>query len=140
MQASTLDMGRVTAAPPSKPILLEYAARQVAAACVVAAAAWLVHRAGLEQHTLPYLVMAGAIVPQVLLAAVALGDDERRARLRGISRVAPVPALLALGLALTAAVGGIATQPFIGVVACAVAAIGLGVSALPTHLQVARRH
>ena len=98
MHASSLPAGGAPALP-SKPALVEYALRQLAAALVVAAAAYLVHRAGLEQHMWPYVVMAGAIVPQVLLAVVALGDEERRHRLRGVARPAPVPALIAVGLA-----------------------------------------
>lgn len=138
MHASSLPAGGASALP-SKPALVEYALRQLAAALVVAAAAYLVHRAGLQQHMWPYVVMAGAIVPQVLLAVVALGDEERRARLRGVARPAPVPALIAVGLALTAVGGWLADQPLIGIGAAVVAAIGVGVSALPTHVHVPGR-
>ena len=77
---------------PTRPVLVEYAARQVAAAVVVAGAALVAHRAGLGSHVWPYVVMAGAIIPQVLLALVALGDEERRSRIRATAKPAPVPA------------------------------------------------
>ena len=122
--------------PPSRPVLLEYAVRQVVAVAVVGAAARLSYEAGLQTHVWPYVVMAGAIVPQVLLALVALGDDERRRRLRPSRRLAPVPALLAVVLVGTALVGWIADQPEVSVAAAGVAALGLAVSALPTHVHV----
>lgn len=122
--------------PPSRPVLLEYAARQVVAAAVVGAAAQLAHQAGMETHVWPYVVMIGAIVPQVLLALVALGDDDRRRRLRPSRRPAPVPAALAVALVATAIGGWFAHQPEVSVLAAGVAALGLTVSALPTHVHV----
>jgi hypothetical protein len=128
-----------TTTKPTRPVLLEYAARQVTAAAVVVAAAVVAHRAGLDTHVWPYVVMAGAIIPQVLLALVALGDEERRGRIRATSKPAPVPALLSLALALTAAGGFVADQPGVSVMATVIASVGLAVAALPTHLHVPRR-
>ena len=139
MSSPLLDRTPAEPALPTRPVLVEYAARQVAAAVVVAAAALVVHRAGLETHVWPYVVMAGATVPQVLLALVALGDEERRGRIRATLKPAPVPALLSLVLSLTAAGGFVAHQPEVSVAAAVIASVGLAVSALPTHLHVPRR-
>jgi hypothetical protein len=138
MTPPLLDRARA-ATLPTRPVLVEYAARQVAAAIVVAGAALVAHRAGLDTHVWPYVVMAGAIVPQVLLALAALGDEERRGRIRATSKPAPVPALLSLALALTAAGGLVADQPGVSVMATVIASVGLAVSALPTHLHIPRR-
>jgi hypothetical protein len=124
---------------PTRPVLMEYAARQVAAAVVVSVAALMAHRAGLDTHVWPYVVMAGAIIPQVLLALVALGDEDRRGRIRATRKPAPVPALLSLALALTAAGGVAAGQHGVSVAAAVIASVGLAMSALPTHLHVPRR-
>jgi hypothetical protein len=124
---------------PTRPVLWEYAARQVAAAVVVAGAALVAHRAGLGSQVWPYVVMAGAIIPQVLLAVVALGDEERRDRIRATAKPALVPALLSLALAMTAAGGFVAGQPGVAVAATVIASVGLAVSALPTHLHIPRR-
>jgi len=123
---------------PSRPLLLEYVARQLAAVAVVAAAAWLTHQAGLSGHVWPYVVMAGAIVPQALLAAVALGDEHRRTRLRTSTRPAPVPGLLAIALGCAAVAGWLLDQPVVATGAAVVAATGLLVSALPAHVHVPR--
>lgn len=139
MSSPLLDRTAAEATLPTRPVLVEYAARQVAAAVVVAAAALVVHRAGLDTHVWPYVVIAGAIVPQVLLALVALGDEERRGRIRATRKPAPVPALLSLVLSLTAAGGFVAGQPGVSVAAAVIASVGLAVSALPTHLHVPRR-
>ncbi len=141
MQASTLDMGRVTDARRAEPILLEYVGRQVAAACVVAAAAWLVHRAGLDRQTLPYLVMAGAIVPAGAARCSSPSSTTSAAPASAASSARgtrPGPARARAGADRRARL--VADQPFVEVVAATVAAVGLGVSALPDHLQVARRH
>lgn len=139
MRSPLLEYGVPAGPTPSRPALLEYAARQVSAVAVVAAAAWLTHRAGLDAHVWPYVLMAGAIVPQVLLATVALGDEDRRSRLRTSARPAPLPALLAVALAFTAVAGWLLDQPVVATGASVVAAVGLLVSALPTHLHVPRR-
>ncbi len=97
------------------------------------------HSGGLDRQTLPYLVMTGAIVPQALLALAALLDDERCARLRSSARPAPLPALLALALGLTAAHGWRVDQPDVEVIAATLAAVGLGISALPDHVHAPRR-
>ena len=137
MSSPLLDRAALTL--PTRPVLVEYAARQVAAAVVVSVAALMAHRAGLDTHVWPYVVMAGAIIPQVLLALVAIGDKDRRDRIRATRRPAPVPALLSLALALTAAGSFVSGQHGVSVAAAVIASVGLAVAALPTHLHVPRR-
>jgi hypothetical protein len=87
----------------------------------------------------PYGLMSAALVAQVLLAAVALGDEDRRRRLRTSQR----PSWFLGGIAVVLAVSGLvewfAGAPVVTSVIATVAAAGLAMSAAPTSLVFAPR-
>jgi hypothetical protein len=119
--------------PPTRTTLMEYACRQSLAVTLLAAAAWGVHQGGHADYVTPYLLMACALVPQVLIATVALGDEDRRRRLRSSARPAPVV------LGCSAVGGWVLDQPSVVTAAAGVATAGLLVSASPRHLVPSRR-
>ena len=124
---------------PSRAVLVEYVGRQTGAVVLLAGAAVIAYVAGHSAEVRPYAVMAAAVVPQVLLALVALGNDDRRRRLIASAR----PTWLLGSLAVVLAVSGMATwlagEPPMTPVAAVVAAAGLAVSAAPTSLAFAPR-
>ena len=124
---------------PSRAVLVEYVGRQSGAVVLLAGAAAIAYLAGHTAEVRPYAVMAAAVVPQVLLALVALGNDDRRRRLVASARPAWLLGGLAVVLAVTGMVTWLAGEPPLTPVAAVVAAAGLAVSAAPTSLAFAPR-
>jgi peptidoglycan/LPS O-acetylase OafA/YrhL len=124
---------------PSKVLLKEYANRQAVAVALVAAAAVLAHLSGYAEHVWPYGLMSAALVAQVLLAAVALGDEDRRRRLRTSQRPSWFLGGIAVVLAVSGLVEWLAGAPVVTSVIATVAAAGLAMSAAPTSLVFAPR-
>ena len=124
---------------PSRHLLRRYVDRQAVAVAVTAAAAALAWFAGYGEHVWPYGLMAAALVSQVLLAAVALGDENRRRRLRTSSR----PSWFLGGVAVLLAVSGLVEwqlgAPVLTSVTATLAASGLAMAAAPTGLVFAPR-
>lgn len=115
---------------------------RIAVTLVLLAGAALVARvSGHRDQQLPYLVMAGAVVPQLLVLGLALRDAHRLERLRVSRR--PMPLLAILGLVLVgSAVVGAALHGFVwppawaaGLAACAL----LLAAAPPVVAPVPRR-
>lgn len=129
----------VTGEVPSRRLLRRYADRQAGAVAVIAAAATLAWFAGYGEHVWPYGLVAAALGSQVLLAAVALGDEDRRRRLRTSSR----PSWFLGGVALLLAVSGLVEwllgAPVLTSVTATLAASGLAMAAAPTSLVFAPR-
>lgn len=113
--------------------------RHLAGAALLVLAAVLVHRTGHTDQQWQYVAIGAALMPQVLLDGLAVGDRERRARLR----VSPLPALLPLLaaglLAVATAVGLASGQAPVSVLAALSAAVGLAVVAAPVTVTVRRR-
>lgn len=124
---------------PSRRLLRRYADRQAVAVALVAAAATLAWLAGYGAHVWPYGLMAAALVSQVLLAAVALGDEDRRRRLRTSAR----PSWFLGGIAVVLAVSGLVEwhlgAPVLTTVTATLAASGLAMAAAPKSLVFAPR-
>ena len=124
---------------PSRTLLRRYADRQAVAVALVAAAATLAWMTGYDAHVWPYGLMAAALVSQVLLAAVALGDEDRRRRLRTSAH----PSWFLGGIAVVLAVSGLVEwqlgAPVITSVTATLAASGLAMAAAPTSLVFAAR-
>lgn len=120
--------------PPSRKSVADYAARQLVGVVLVVAAAALCWRADLAGQALPLGVIAASRVPDLLVAALALADKDRRTGLRPSRRPGVLAAVLAAALgvgALVSVLGGGATTEWL---AALVAAAGLAASAWPTQL------
>jgi len=124
---------------PSRTLLRRYADRQAVAVAMVAGAAALAYVLGYGEHVWPYGLMAAALVSQLLLAAVALGDEDRRRRLRTSTR----PSWFLGGVAVLLAVSGLVEwhlgAPVLTSVTATLAASGLAMAAAPTSLVLAQR-
>lgn len=113
--------------------------RHLAGAALLVLAAVLVHRTGHTDQQWQYAAIGAALIPQVLLDGLAVGDRERRARLRVSPRPALLP-LLAAGLLAVATVMGLASgQPHVAVLAALSATVGLAVVAAPVTVTFRRR-
>lgn len=122
---------------PTRDELTRNALRHLAGAALVVLAAAIVHRTGHPEQQWQYVAVAAALVPQALLDALAVDDRDRRSRLRTSSRVAPVPFLAAVALAVGAAVTLLGGGPWdvAGAALCATA--GLGIAAAPVTVTIA---
>ncbi|QNN52810.1 hypothetical protein [Nocardioides mesophilus] len=113
---------------PTRTQLQVHAMRTLAGAALVVLAAALVHRAGHLDQQWQYVAIAAALLPQFAVDALAVGDEDRRSRLRTSRRPALVP-LLAAGVlvvvAMTASISLAATASAL------VAAAGLAVAGAP---------
>ncbi|HET7689933.1 MAG TPA: hypothetical protein VFK41_06125, partial [Nocardioidaceae bacterium] len=126
-------------AVPSRVLLREYANRQAVAVALVAGAAVLAYVSGQGQHVWPYGLMSAALVAQVLLAAVAMNDEDRRRRLRTSGRPSWFLGGIAVVLAVSGLVEWLVGAPVVSSVTATVAAAGLAMSAAPTSLVFAPR-
>lgn len=124
---------------PSRHLLRRYVDRQAVAVAAVAAGATLAWFAGEQEHVWPYGLMAAALVSQVLLAAVALGDEGRRRRLRTSTRPSWFLGGVAVVLALSGLVEWLLGAPVLTSVTATLAASGLAMAAAPTSLVLAPR-
>jgi len=124
---------------PTRDQLARDAVRHVAGAALLVLAAVLVHRTGHTDQQWQYAAIGAALMPQVLLDGLAVGDRERRARLRVSPRPALLP-LLAAGLLAVAAVVGLASgQAPVAVLAALSATAGLAVVAAPVTVTSRQR-
>lgn len=120
--------------PPARRVVADYATRQVVGVVLVGAAATLCWRSGMTSYALPFLVIAVSRVPDLLVALLALADEDRRRGLRPRRRPGTLAAALSVvlfGAALVTGLGGAVTAEWLAALA---AGAGLGVSAWPTQL------
>jgi peptidoglycan/LPS O-acetylase OafA/YrhL len=113
--------------------------RHLAGVALLVLAAVLVHRSGHTDQQWQYAAIAAALMPQVLLDGIAVGDRERRARLRVSQRPALLPLLAAGLLAVTTMMGLASGQPDVAVLAALSATVGLAVVAAPVTVTFRRR-
>ncbi|HEU4676180.1 MAG TPA: hypothetical protein VFS29_09345 [Motilibacteraceae bacterium] len=116
---------------PSRQQLQGALTRTAVGVVLLAGAALVVRTGGIHAQVAPYALMAAACVPQLLLCALAVADDDRRGKLRVSRR--PMPLLGAVALVLVAAaLAGVSDRgPLAGTLAAALAAIGCAVAAIP---------
>jgi hypothetical protein len=124
---------------PTTDQLARNAMRHVAGAALVLLAAAIAHRTGHVDQQWQYVAVAAALVPQVLLDVLAVGDADRRARLRTSRRAAPVPLLAGVALGVGAAAMLLSGQSVVVAVAALCASAGLGIAAAPITVAVAPR-
>jgi len=113
--------------------------RHVAGATLLVLAAVLVHRTGHTDQQWQYAAIGAALMPQVLLDGLAVGDRRRRARLRVSPLPAPLPLLGACLLAAATVVGLATGQAQVAVLAALSATVGLAVVAAPVTVTFRRR-
>ena len=130
---------RAHGAVPSAQQLGDDAARHLAGGALVVLAVAVVHRFGYPDQQWPYVAMAAALVPQVLVDLLALGDQRRRARLRTSGGPAWPPLLVAVVLAFAAPLATLSGGPAPTATAALLAAAGLAVAAAPVTVTVAPR-
>lgn len=116
---------------PSRQQLQGALTRTAVGVVLLAGAALVVRTGGIHAQVAPYALMAAACVPQLLLCALAVADDDRRGKLRVSRR--PMPLLGAVALVLVAgALSGMSERgPLAATLAAALAAIGCAVAATP---------
>lgn len=125
---------------PTREQLGQNTMRHVAGAALVVLSAMIAHSWGASDQKWQYVAIAAALIPQVLVNALAVGDADRRRRLRTSPRPAVVPLTAALVLAVAApalAVTGQATT--LMTAAAFFAAAGLAVAAAPVTVMLAPR-
>lgn len=124
---------------PTPEQLGRHAMRYLAGAALVVLAAGIVHENGYSEHLWQYVAIAGALAPQILLDVLAMGDPERRSRLRTSTRPALVP-LLATGLLMVGATMTLlAADATAAGVAGLSAAAGLAVAGSPMTVSIPRK-
>lgn len=87
-----------TPTPPSRDQLRSGLTRTSVTLVLLAGAALVVRSSGHHDQLLPYLAMAAAVLPQLLLLVLALLDHRRVEKLKVSRR--PVPVLALIGLVL----------------------------------------
>lgn len=124
---------------PTPEQLDQSALRHAAGTGMIVLSAAIVGRTGNADQQWQYLVIAAALLPQVLLAVLAAADRHRRAQLRTSKR----PALIPLSLSVVLAGSGIAMlllgQSTSTALAAFVAAGGLAIAAAPVTVTFAPR-
>jgi hypothetical protein len=124
---------------PTREQLGTDAMRQVAGIALVLLAAEIVHRTGHTDQQWQYVAIAAALLPQLLLDVLAVGDRERRSALRASKRPALVPLLAACALAVAAPTTFLLGNAAASALAALAAAVGLGIAAAPVAVKYAPR-
>ena len=113
--------------------------RHVAGASPVGLAAVLVLRYGDPGQLLAYLMIAGALVPQILVNLLALHNDERRSLLRSSTRPAWLLSVITVVLLAASCTTLLAGQPVVQSLAGLCAAAGLAIAAAPASIVIVPR-
>lgn len=135
----TQDTGLQGRVQPTPRQLGDHALRILAGAALVLLAAGVVHAFGLFDQRWPYVAMALALLPQVLIDLLAARRPERRRRVRLSRRPWPVPALAAGALLLAAAWSLSVGAAWPSVVAALCACAGLALASAPTSVVLVPR-
>lgn len=125
--------------PPTREQLGRHAMRYLAGAALVVLAAGIVHEHGYSEHLWQYVAIAGALTPQILLDVLAMGDPDRRSRLRISTRPALVPLLATAVLVVGATTTLLSAQAVAAGVAGLSAAAGLAVAGSPITVTIPRK-
>lgn len=134
------DHGRGAAGrSPTRTQLGRHALRYLAGAVLVVLAAAIAYENGYPDHLWPYLVIAGALTPQILIDLLAIGDPDRRARLGTSPRPAMIPLLATGALALGATATLLTAEAVAAGVAGLSAAAGLAVAGSPITVTISDR-
>jgi hypothetical protein len=124
---------------PTREQLGRHALRYLAGASLVVLAAGIVHETGYREHLWQYVAIAAALTPQVLVDLLAMGDEQRRSRLRVSTRPALVPLLATGALVIGATSTWLSAHAVAAAVAGLSAAAGLAVAGSPITVNIPSR-